>query len=764
MKKLKNGFLRGALALAFCFCLTLSTFNGVTFVKAADHTHAFTDGKCSCGSMKIEAESGTLTGTSHYTWVTTTMIETDGTASGGACIGCFDVTGNTATWKFNLEKAVTDVDVSFSMKSFIETSDMSGFKLTVNGSDLDWKEGERLKNTSSAAEAYVLYTSGKFSAAKGELSVKLEIVNAATATANIDYLILNLVDSVQEEIIDPREDDYAVKVEAEDANINGTSQNPSQSSDMIVDKEGASNGQEVGFFGVDGNTAEWYFDFESAAENVRVFFYVRSSGDYPTDGFGIYVDDVKIEWGSASFTNTAGLATPYRMYYSKTFSVAKGEHVVKLKVLDSSSDKCSVNFDYVMLSGYGNVKVKPIVTDRKAPTVTNIAVSGTEINTEWKVSFDVSDNVTKLEDIVTSVKLYRNYEDPEEEEVTITDGKFTPTKNGVYTIVIKATDEASNVAEIKQSFRIGSELDGIDDPRNDSNAAKIEAEDGDISGTSQYPGVTETMIENNEKASGGKEIGCFAVNGNKVEWTFDFESDADNVRVFFYARSFVDGPTDGFGIYVDDTQINWHSTTFDNTASEALNPYRLYCSKTFSVKAGKHVVRLEVLDNADDKCAVNFDYVMLAGYGDVKVSPVLPDSEPPVIGDITIGTPELNKEVSVTFDVSDNESKKENINTLIRVWIDYRGDNEEEIDVVDGKFTPTKNGEYTVLVRAIDENGNVSDKTYSFRIGPVDDGDWSVNIKKDLPSWLIGLIIVACALVVAGVLTAFELYRRKNNQ
>lgn len=505
MKIFKNGFLRGALVLAFCLCLALSHFSGVILVKAASHTHAFTDGVCSCGSIKIEAEDGDIEGTSQYPSVAPDMIENKAEASNGKEIGCFTVIGNSATWTFNLTEAVSDVYISFSMKSFVSSVDMSGFKLTLNGAELAWKEGSKLTCTYNAANPYQIIDTAKFSADTGDLVVKLEIVSN-DAVANIDYLILNLVESSQ------------------------------------------------------------------------------------------------------------------------------GEQII--------------------------------------------------------------------------------------------------------------------------------------DPRDDPNAVKIEAEDGVIVGTSHYPAVAPDMIELKEGASNGKEVGCFAKNGNTAEWTFNFESAAENVRVFFSARSFINGPTDGFGIYVDGQQVSWHSTVLENTASDALNPYRLYYSKTFSVTAGKHVVKLEVLDAANSKCAVNFDYVMLAGYGDVKVTPVLPDREAPVIGDITIGTPELNKEISVEFDVSDNESLKDNISTLVRVWIDYKGDNEEEVEVVDGKFTPTKNGVYTVLVRALDENGNMSDKTYSFTIGDVakDDDNWDLTVKKEMPSWAIGLIIVACAAVVAGGLTAYELYKRKNNQ
>ncbi len=758
MKIFKNGFLRGALVLAFCLCLTLSHFSGVTFVKAASHTHAFTEGVCSCGSIKIEAEDGDIEGTSQYPTVAPDMIENKAEASNGKEIGCFAVVGNSVTWTFNLTKAVSDVYISFSMKSFVSSEDMSGFKLTLNGAELAWKEGSKLTCTYNAANPYQILDTVKFSADTGDLVVKLEIASAS-AVANIDYLILNLVEGAQgEQIIDPRNDPKAVKIEAEDGVIVGTSRYPSVAPDMIEIKEGASNGKEIGCFDVVGNTVSWTFDFASAAENVRVFFYARSLVDKPTDGFGIYVDETKIEWVSKSFAKTAELAVPYRMYYSEAFSVAAGKHVVKLEVLDASQDKCAVNFDYVMLSGYGDVTVTPIIEDNNPPVISQIAFDKLSVGKESKISFTVVDNVSAVEKITTTVKVFYDYEGENQEEITLVDGKFTPSKDGVYTVLVTATDEAGNKAEKTYSSET------ILDPTDDPNAVKVEAEMAVIAGTSHYPNIAPDMIEYTDRASGGAEIGCFDVSGNTAQWTFNFESAAQNVRVFFYACSFVNGPTDGFGIYVDDNLVEWGSVFFEKTSSYD-NPYKAYYSKGFSVAAGKHVVKLEVLDASQDKCAVNFDYVMLAGYGDVNVRPVLPDREGPAIGDITVGTPELNKEITINCDITDNESSRENINTLVRVWLDYKGDNEEEVEVVDGKFTPTKNGEYTVFIRAVDENGNMSDKTYSFTIGNVEtDDNWNLTVKKQMPSWAIGLIIVACAVVVAGGLTAYELYKRKNNQ
>lgn len=78
------------------------------------------------------------------------------------------------------------------------------------------------------------------------------------------------------------------------------------------------------------------------------------------------------------------------------------------------------------------------------PTIT-LSTDKTEytVNDTVTITSSVSDNVTAAEDIVTELTVTYGSGDSLE-NITVTDNSFTATKAGVYTITLKATDEAGN--------------------------------------------------------------------------------------------------------------------------------------------------------------------------------------------------------------------------------------------------------------------------------------------------------------------------------
>lgn len=485
-----------------------------------------------------------------------------------------------------------------------------GRKNTVNGTELAWRDGEKFKATDVLANVYKLYHSAKFDVNKGEVVIKIEIIDNTKANCNFDYLTVNFTEvSLEDTSPDPREDENAVKAEAEDAVIKGTSQVPSIAPDMIEDKTTASGGKEIGCFAVNGNTAQWKFSFSENAEDVVIYFYAKSFINGSTEYFGIYVDDVQVEWFNEYFSNTTGLANPYKFYASKPFDVTKGTHVVTLKVLDAANDKCAVNFDYIMLSGFGNVKLD---FDNAAPVVSDIALDKTTVGEESTIAYTVSDNVTAVDDITVSVKVYFDYQGENQEEVTVTNGKFTPAKDGWYTVVITATDELGNTATATQKFACGTP----DDPA----AVKIEAESATIVGASAYPDYCPTMQEANTMASGGYELGCFAKTGNIATWNLTLYQAHEGVTIAFMMKGYC-APEDmsGFKLTVNGTELAWAEGTKLLSSYADVRPYREYVTVPFNVAKGQLTISLEILDETTANANVDYLTVYLTARESVKV-------------------------------------------------------------------------------------------------------------------------------------------------
>lgn len=802
--------------LAAC-CIGASVMSSTVFVRAAeDHTHAFTEGNCACGAVKLEAESGVLTGTSQYPSVTETMIETTAAASGGAEIGCFAVAGNTATWTFNISEARENVRLSFAIKSFI-AADMGGFKLTVNDQELAWAEGTNLEKTNSSANPYKLYHTEAFSVESGELTVKMEVVDTTKAAANFDYLILSdLTPTVKpsEPSTDPTTDPAEIRIEAESGVLTGTSQYPDYCSSMVESVAGASGGAEIGCFAMVGNTATWKFTLNEDHESAKLSFALKSY--IATDdmsGFKLTVNDQELAWAEGSkLEATNSWADPYKIYETASFAAEKGELTVKMEIVDAS--KATANIDYLVLKFAATAPVPgtdpdTIKQEAESATLTgtshypgvapdmiesNGAASGnkeigcfdvTGNTATWKFMLkEAHDNATLFFAMrsfiatadMSGFKVTVNGETvawADGEKLEVTNAAVDPYKlyktagfaaeSGELTVVLEILDgskAAANIDYIELSFTGSSasgEQEEVPDPTKDEFAVKVEAEDATIVGSSRYPDTSPDMIEQNDTASNHLEIGCFDVKGNTASWTFTFGANAENVRIYFYARSFVNSSTAGFGIYVDGQPIDWHSKAFANTAT-LTNPYKLYCSKPFSVEAGTRVVTLEVLDPSNNQCAVNFDYIMLAGFGDVAVSPVLPDKQPPEISDLKVEGEGVGKEYTVSYTAIDNETLPENFLTVVKVYYDYNGDGKEELTVTDGKFTPTKNGKYTVIVRVMDEAGYMAEQSITVQIGEEvtedpGDGEWDLEIEKEMTPKEIAGVIVGGTAAVAALLT-----------
>jgi hypothetical protein len=76
------------------------------------------------------------------------------------------------------------------------------------------------------------------------------------------------------------------------------------------------------------------------------------------------------------------------------------------------------------------------------------------------------------------------------------------------------------------------------------------------------------------------------------------------------------------------------------------------------------------------------------------------ETKPTVSLDVS-GEALTGNEVSISYEVSDDTTSKENLKVELKVMVDGR-----EITVSDNKFIPDSVGEYTVMIKVTDEAGN----------------------------------------------------------
>lgn len=133
----------------------------------------------------------------------------------------------------------------------------------------------------------------------------------------------------------------------------------------------------------------------------------------------------EVTLGTETITVTDGKFTPEKA----------GVYAVKITATDKAGNASSKVVEISVEEA-----VVPVVDDVAPEITSNIATSG-KVGEEITLSVTVTDNVDAAADIKVEYQVKLG-----DETITVTNGKFTPSKEGTYTVTITATDKAGNPA------------------------------------------------------------------------------------------------------------------------------------------------------------------------------------------------------------------------------------------------------------------------------------------------------------------------------
>ena len=317
-------------------------------------THEFSNGKCVCGAVKIEAEDCEAGGTPSYS--DTGFYRDDKGASGGKKIGGWGDNGDNRVYiKFTSDKEYKGANMIFRIST--------GSVPSGTGFDFYFEETKANKishpNLAGSAAWYDVKSSA-FDIKAGENVLVLEAYQANQI--DWDYFVIEGVpaDSVITAIkyVKPAPDPEehlthtfvngkcvcgAVKIEAEDCEAGGT---PSYSdTGFYRDDKGASGGKKIGGWGDNGDNRV-YIKFTSDKEykGANMIFRI-STGSVPSGtGFDFYFEETKAN--KISHPNLAGSAAWYDVK-SSAFDIKAGENVLVLEAYQANQ----IDWDYFVIEG-----------------------------------------------------------------------------------------------------------------------------------------------------------------------------------------------------------------------------------------------------------------------------------------------------------------------------------------------------------------------------------------------------------------------------
>ncbi len=189
MKKIKKFLLTGVLALATVFASV-----GGVLASAEEHSHTYTNDRCTCGSARFEGENADMSkavSADHGgmgTLVEDVVKESGGsaTASGGKSFGNWSVAGNTVEWRFSIDKESSAV-LTLAMASCGGATTMTEtHELTVNGVKATWADESVPALSGQQYWDFKEYKTNAVTFPAGEITVVLKNVNGFAS--NIDYL------------------------------------------------------------------------------------------------------------------------------------------------------------------------------------------------------------------------------------------------------------------------------------------------------------------------------------------------------------------------------------------------------------------------------------------------------------------------------------------------------------------------------------------------------------------------------------------------
>ena len=270
--------------LVSCVAFLFIAIFSIMIVSADDHTHEFTDGVCSCGDLKIEAESVTPNGTP--TGGASSFIGSNANCSGGGLICQWGNGDTNVTYSFSATAGeYMQIGLAISPCSNGSGTISGGLIAKINGVDVRWTENVMPNFDGSNWHNYrVVYTT--VVEAQENNSFYLEANNGIPL--NIDYFIVDFVDAPIEENI-PEVTDGA-KIEMESVTPNGTPTDLEQG--FILNRDGASEGWCIGNW-ANGDTNVTYKFTVAEATKAKI-------GIALVTGWGGTNLDVKVNGGSTA--------------------------------------------------------------------------------------------------------------------------------------------------------------------------------------------------------------------------------------------------------------------------------------------------------------------------------------------------------------------------------------------------------------------------------------------------------------------------------
>lgn len=379
MKKIVDKMIVTITCLMMAAVIFIPSATSIVGATETAHSHAFTNGRCECGSALFEAETADLSGTSPSSG-NTTNIGSNAAASGGGLVNNWSVAGNEIVWTFSIDKSATASIELVLSPCEAATTFSSTLSLTVNGASVGMKDDNIRGIAGEQWHNYTAFETENVNFKKGDVRIVLKAKRAYNV--NIDCLRVNFAAADDVKVgafnILPSDGEHnhlfsegacecgAMIFEAEDGAIQGTPtfSNP----DFSGTNKGAHGGRLVGNWGNGDNLLTWTLNADQAIVGATidmVFASCTSASRYalPTEvgssnanwPFELRAErtidgnTVKntVLWQSASVAPMpSDNWHDYRAYSSKPVDFAAGENLIKLEAYNSYS----MNIDYIVVN------------------------------------------------------------------------------------------------------------------------------------------------------------------------------------------------------------------------------------------------------------------------------------------------------------------------------------------------------------------------------------------------------------------------------
>ena len=417
-----------------------------------DHNHEFVDGFCVCGSLKVEMESVTPTGT------TTDpdqgfILERDG-CSEGWCIGNWGYGDTSVSYTFT---------VANGGKARIGIALVTGWAGTsldikVNGQPVSFADSfDPFTDWSNGWYKFKVYYLNEVELVEGENTLYIGAVE--DSKFNFDYFVVEFGEGGS--AVNPShehnfENGYCscggFILEAEDTNWQDTiiSTDQSGNNDVIEPTDNASGGWIVGNWGLAGNKIVWEGELPVDAEGYLILYMAPCSEPAKfSNVLRLTVNGVELSFVDDNIPGLVG-SNWYDIQAFETYSMQVPAGKVTI-VLEMLVDAYYCNVDCIALIPGKNLGA----TDFIPPKVGDIEFN-TKLEAGSEIEFDVSisDNVTVADKINVTTQVYYNYGKADQEEIPTNGLKFTPDKAGRYTVIITATDAKGNSTTKTRSFTV----------------------------------------------------------------------------------------------------------------------------------------------------------------------------------------------------------------------------------------------------------------------------------------------------------------------